>query len=220
MALFGKKQGPQDKGDEIPIQLVLNLRNQGFNDDQIIQNLQQQGYKPQQIFDAMSQADISPNNSPQSQLGQEGQEQFQAPQTPLPPTVSETEVQPMQAPAQTDIERIEEIAEAIIEEKWDELSKNIQKVVEWKSSVEAKINKIEEDVKTLRENFDSINKALLERLNQYDKNLLNVGIEVKAMEKVFKKILPAFTESINELSRLTKTLKSVKQSRKKKNKRK
>ena len=42
------------------------------------------------------------------------------------------------------------------------------------------------------------------------KNILEVGTEIKAMEKVFQKVLPTFTSTVNELSRITGNLKKKK----------
>ncbi len=42
---------------------------------------------------------------------------------------------------------------------------------------------------------------------EYDQNILNVGTEIKVMEKVFQKVLPTLTENVNELSRITKGMK-------------
>ena len=53
MALFGKKGA---KGT--PLDLVIQMRQNGSTNDQIIQDLQKQGYSSSQIFDAMNQADV------------------------------------------------------------------------------------------------------------------------------------------------------------------
>jgi hypothetical protein len=51
-------------------------------------------------------------------------------------------------------------------------------------------------------------------LLDYDKNLLDVGTEIKAMEKVFQKVLPELTSSVQELGRITKTAKAAKPAKK------
>ena len=44
-------------------------------------------------------------------------------------------------------------------------------------------------------------------MGEYDKNMKEVGTDIKALETVFKKILPSFTENVAELSRITKRVK-------------
>ena len=59
----------------------------------------------------------------------------------------------------------------------------------------------------IRADFETLHKGILGKVGEYDQNLTNLGAEIKAMEKVFSKILPTFTENVNELSRLAKDLK-------------
>ncbi len=104
--------------------------------------------------------------------------------------------------------QIEEIAEAIIDEKWGELVKNINKIIEWKNATEARINSLDQAFKDLKHEFDKLQTAVVGKVGEYDKNILEVGAEIKAMEKVFQKVLPAFTENVNELSRIVYKVKS------------
>jgi hypothetical protein len=104
-------------------------------------------------------------------------------------------------------ERIEEIAEAIIDEKWDMILKNVNKIIEWKATTESKLSRMEQEFSDLKSNFDNLHKAIIGKIGEYDKNILSVGTEVKAMEKVFQKVLPTFTENVSELSRITKSMK-------------
>jgi prefoldin subunit 5 len=104
-------------------------------------------------------------------------------------------------------ERIEEMAEAIIDEKWEELVKSINKIIEWKEKMDGSINKIQQEITDMKENFDRLHSSVVGKIDEYDKNIVNVGTEVKAMEKVFEKALPAFTENVGELRRIVKSAK-------------
>lgn len=101
-------------------------------------------------------------------------------------------------------ERIEEIAEAIIDEKWNELIRDINKVIEWKERTDGDIKKIQQEIENLKERFDSLHQGILGKISEYDQNLSNVGTEIKAMEMTFQKILPTFTENVSKLDRLVK----------------
>ena len=103
-----------------------------------------------------------------------------------------------------------EIAESIIDEKWEELMKAVDKIVVWKESTEKKMTQMEQKMDDLRNEFDALHKGVLGKVEEYDRGIKEVGTDIKAMEEVFKKTLPTFTENIHELSRLTKNIKSKK----------
>ncbi|MGM5482825.1 MAG: hypothetical protein ACQESF_05160 [Nanobdellota archaeon] len=107
---------------------------------------------------------------------------------------------------QVTIERIEEIAEAIIDEKWNEIVKSINKIIDWKERTESQINKLEQRFEDLKGEFDNLNKGVLGKIGEYDKNLGNLGVEIKAMERVFQKIIPTMTENVHALQKLTEKL--------------
>ena len=99
------------------------------------------------------------------------------------------------------------MVEAIIEEKWTELVRDVNKIVEWKNKVEARISEMEVKIESLKDSISDLNKTIVTKVNDYDKHILEIGSDLKAMEKVFSKVLPAFTENVNELSKITGKLK-------------
>lgn len=198
---------PEDMGMQqppaSPTQNVLELRQQGLDNNQIVQSLTQQGFSPEQINDAMSLADAKGAVELQQPITQPQQAQppvqpEQAQSMPPPP--------PFTGGGSAADERIEELAEAIIDEKWKELSKNIDKIIAWKEKTEAKISVIEQEFVDIKKNFESLHSAILGKVSEYDQNIVSLGSEIKAMEKVFQKLLPTFTENVSELSRITKNL--------------
>ena len=128
----------------------------------------------------------------------------------MPPPMGGVQQSPQQnnssSAGNTD-EDIEELIEAIIDEKWAEVEKDINRVIEWKDGVDEKIGSIQEDIKQLQTDFDDLHKAILGKIGDYDKNILNVGSQLKAMEEVFSKVLPTFTDNVSELSRIADKLK-------------
>ena len=104
-------------------------------------------------------------------------------------------------------QRIEELAEAIIDEKWNEIVRSINKIVDWKERVETRLTKLEQQVDDMNKSFDTLHQGVLGKISDYDRNLTNVGAEIKAMDKVFQKVLPSLTESVGELGRITATMK-------------
>ena len=114
----------------------------------------------------------------------------------------------MPSPGQGDsVDRIEEVAEAIIDEKWSELMKHIQKIVDWKQRVDSRIIEMENRFKSLEEEFNKLHESVIGKVQEYDQNIRDVGTEIKGMEKVFQKIIPELTTNVSELSKLTDSLK-------------
>jgi len=217
---FGKKKKeaaaqPAQPSSSVPVEQILDMRQQGLTNNQIIQALQKQNYSSSQIFDAMNQADLSASGTSQGPSLQTGaaQPDFQQPspqQIPpqsQPPPMGEQYSEPQ---PEYDNERIEETVESIINEKWEELVKDIGKIVEWKNKIETKLGSLEQEFKDLKSNFENLHKAIISKVGEYDQNILNVGTEIKAMERVFQKVLPKMTENVDELSRITKNIKTKK----------
>lgn len=191
------------KSSNLPVDQVRAMRAKGFDNNQIVQALQRNGYSSTQIFDALNQADLL-----------SGAGSFAEP-PPLPGASSSEPSASQYGGGYEDSgggggianEEVEELIESVIEEKWEELSKDIAKVVEWKNDVETKIAKLEQRFESLKDDFDKLHQAIIGKIGEYDKNILEVGAEVKAMEKVFSKVLPLFTENVSELARITQALK-------------
>jgi hypothetical protein len=208
MGLFGKKKGvvPEAPFGDMPqnmatpvANLVMNMKQQGMSNNQIIQELQRQGYNSQQIFDAITMSE--PSNMPAGPIDNFPQQQPEMMQQQEQPVMQQ---QSMSRFGDDSKEKIEEMAEAIIDEKWEELVKSINKIIEWKGKVEGNINKLEQEIRDLKENFNQLHSSIVGKINEYDKNIVNVGTEVKAMSQVFEKILPTFTENVSELRRIVK----------------
>lgn len=193
----------------LPIDHVLTMREQGYVDNQIVENLQTQGYNSSQILDAMNQAGMSRQVPPEPAPASE-QPSYAPPEQPLQPLPMEQPTPADYVAPVTERERIEELAEAIIDEKWNEITKDINKVIEWKERTESRIIKIEQAMEDLKLGLESLHKSLMAKITDYDKNIANVGVEIKAMEKVFQKILPSLTENVGRLERLGKKVPSKK----------
>ena len=209
MAIFGfgkKKKEPEQAVPGTPIDQVMALKQQGMDNNQIIQEMERQGYNSSQIFDVLNQINISGGNAGPEQPPGFNASQQNFPEQQAPPQQFEQPPQPPQQP-QADKEQIEEMAEAIIDEKWKEFEGDIKIIIDWKEKTEARVNQIEQRVKDLASGLDSLHKSLVGKISQYDRNIMDVGVEIKAMEKVFQKILPSLTENVNKLDRMTKSSK-------------
>lgn len=192
----------------IPVNDVLQLRTQGLTDNLIVEELKSKGYNQQQINVALSQADSS---SMEMDTGSD--QDFPAPSasTSRPNYSGYSQPQMPSAPQSAEesniYERIEEIAESMIDEKWDELIAEVKKIVEWKEKIEEKQAKIISDVEKLKEDFTVLHQGVLGKLEDYDSRMMEVGTELKAVGKVFKDVVPQFVENVKELRDVTSKIK-------------
>jgi uncharacterized protein YoxC len=165
---------------ELQLAQIQQLKQQGLSNNQIISTLQQQGFHSGQIFEALNQASGRPG--------------------PQPLNNSRPTMSPMQGSE-------EEIIEAIIDEKWNDLLEDINRIIAWKDRTTQRVDQFEQQLKDLKDQFNKLHQAVIGKVGEYDQHILQVGAEIKAMEKVFSKVLPTFTENVHELSRVAETMK-------------
>ncbi|MBI4149900.1 hypothetical protein HY488_00690 [Candidatus Woesearchaeota archaeon] len=213
--IFGKKPATQKPfqppmetkpmPNDIPVEQVIAMRSQGLSNNQIIQNLQRAGYSVDQINNAINQADIKEGivSTPFS-MGAGAPPAFHTTQG----MGSTGAMGGMNEGKMTD-ERIQEIAEAIIDEKWTDLINNVNKILDWKDTTESRVARIEQAIQDMKSSFDRLHEGVLGKISEYDHGLQDIGTEIKALEKVFQKILPGFIENVNELSRITQQIKKT-----------
>lgn len=218
---------------DIPVQHIVNMRNQGMSNNQIIQNLQRFGYTIDQINNALNQADIKtgiyptqPSFAGSASMSQGPSGQPSSMSSSMSSSFGSGPAAPRSSPsfapssgsfgsAQEELseelsdkdERMHEIAESIIEEKWNELMDSVSRIIEWKDGVETRLAKVEQQLTDVRGSFDKLHEGVLGKLGDYDKGISTVTVEIKALEKVFQKILPGFVENVHELSKITEKMK-------------
>jgi len=174
---------PMYPPDNVPYGEAQQLRSQGMNDDVIVEELMRKGYTPDQVSTALSQDEMPT----------------------APPMAAAPSFQRAMPRGDDSIyERIEEIAEGMIDEKWDDLLAEVKKIVEWKERLEEKQSKLQHDVDALKENFGVLHQGVLGKLEEYDTRMRDVGTELGAVGKVFKDVIPEFVENVKELSAVTK----------------
>ena len=121
---------------------------------------------------------------------------------PSAPPLGQPSIQSFNDPA-THTTTNEELIEAIIDEKWNELLRDVNKIIEWKNQTETRVTSIEQEIKDMKDQFNNLHQAILGKIGEYDSHIVDIGTEIKAMEKVFAKVLPVFTQNVSELTRIT-----------------
>ena len=99
-------------------------------------------------------------------------------------------------------EDIEKIAESIIDEKWEKVKGELDDLKTWKVDLDTQVKGFKSQLDTLGKRVDDAQNAMLGKVEEYNKSLGGVNVEIQAMGKVFEKIIPQFTENVNKLSEL------------------
>src|SRR3989344_2801639 len=176
-----------------PISDVQQLRSQGMIDNDIVEQLMRRGYSPEQIHAAISQLD--------SYAPQYSQQPVYPQPAPRGPSSSSS------TPDDAIYDRMQELIEKSIDEKWDELISEVKKIIEWKEKIEEKQMRIEFDLQKIKEDFNLLHQGVLGKLEDYDTRMQDVNTELKSVGKVFKDVIPTFVENVKELSSVTERLK-------------
>ncbi|MDI3544575.1 MAG: hypothetical protein PWQ28_856 [Candidatus Woesearchaeota archaeon] len=162
---------------------VKKLKSMGYSNYQIIDAMQAEGFSANDIYEAINLVE------------NEGSSDVTTESVPA---------------ASSDEERIQEIAEEIIAERWEEIIANIKKVIDWKNRSEERLNKMEADIEALKEQMSNLNESVLKKIKEYDNHLVEFSSNFRAMENVFKDVLPEFTQSVQLLSSYVEELKPEK----------
>jgi len=196
-------------------QRMISLKKQGRQNPEILEYLKKEGYSSQEIYDTMSSQQKNPDSelTPPTPSQEMGSEEFNQSEE-----ISETGEEPQFVSSQKfpapknitgrqQIEDIEEIAESIINEKMDEMNINMGEFTIWKERVSTEIEAIKQEILRIRNNSENLQNAVIGRVEDYRKNLGDMSVEIKALNKIMEKILEPLSENVKELSRITERLK-------------
>ncbi len=211
--------------NEPPTELVMNMVKRGASNKQIIEELESQGYTYEQIADALTQAETKAN--------------IEAPPAPTPApagmqpsALSMTKPMPMssQSPQIVQMDQqmmrptmlagsqgsrdtedmIEQVAESIINEKWQKLMENIGDLNIWKEKVRTDVLSIKQELVRLDAKVESLQKIIMGKVRDYDQHITEVGTDIKALEKVLQNVITPLSSNVKELSRITEKFKNKK----------
>ena len=207
------------QGNDIDLEKISTLQSQGYSDSQIYDSLRKEGYDSIQIDDAINQAKLG--RAPESDVDD-------VPEPGLKPSLlnepsstsnfqqesklnSYNDFSNFQGSSfqssRSGLDEVEALIETIIEEKWRSALQRFGNFDVWKERVKTDVASIKQELIRVEQRFDNIEKAVLGKISQYDRNIVNIGNEMKVLEQVFQKIVTPLTDNIKELSKITKELK-------------
>lgn len=127
--------------------------------------------------------------------------------SPTPSYLSQQLTSTPELMGRSDIERIQQLAESIIHEKWEEFNKKVGNIELWKEKVDTNITSLKQELIRTQHRFENVEKAVLNKVTDFNKSMESVTTEIKALEKAMEKIVEPLTSSIKELKKLTEELK-------------
>ena len=92
----------------------------------------------------------------------------------------------------------------------DDFVTEMKKVVAWKDQTEKTIASMQTTIEKMKEDFNLLHQGVLGKINQYDDQIKEVDSELKAVGKVFKDVIPVFTNSVKDLHQISQDLKGGK----------
>ncbi len=186
---------PMEAPTDVPLESILIMRQQGMRNPEIIQALSRQNYAMPLIAEAMRQAESHPGA---------GIEPMSFPPAPE-----------LRAPAPLQQSMSEDVV-ALVQKNVASVQDQIKSFQSWQGTVDGKLSDIDRRVESLQEELKSVHQAVFAQIQEYNKSLKGVGTEIIAMEKVFSEALPELTSSIQELQRVTKSIKGDSEEKKRK----
>lgn len=220
--------------NEPAIAEVTRMLNTGMQNEEIIAILQERGYSNETIQSALTLANTKASVENQGRMQNQealarmieppapgmrpsmlsGGDSGIIPPPPTQPTFGTASQTMMQSPSamitssMRDVEeKVEEIAEAIIEEKWSRVREEVGDLRAWKEKVTTDLMGTKQEILRVQSRLEAVQNAVLGRVKEYDKSIEDVGADIKAIEMLLKNILDPLSTSVKELKAITDKLK-------------
>ena len=202
-----RQQGQTDS------QIIQNLQREGISPREINESISQSQIKselinPQdynqsdnqsQYGEEQMQQSLSQMNTPQAGFGQyqgfaqqEGQEPMQGSQM-MPDQGYQTNQYQDYAQA-VDMATINEIADQIVEEKTNQLKKQIATLIKFKEEKTSEIDMLNQRLSKIENSFNDLQMAIIGRIGEYGQDIKNIAKEMHMTQDSFSKIINPLTD--------------------------
>lgn len=211
MRKIALKRPPTDK--------IKDMKDANLSDDDIMKALKSD-FSNQEVNDAFNQASQETDENILDQLDQfepvkeEGTPENLVEEAPEPESNEMNLSNYKQSYSQPSLDlssnQIQEIVESIVEEKWEDLISKVGDINLWKENVNNDIESIKQEVLRVQERFNNLQNILIGKVTEYNKGVIELNSEMKALEQVMQKIIEPLTMNVKELGRITADLKKKK----------
>ncbi len=188
---------------------VQNLRGEGKKDEEITQLLQKKGHDARDIAAALAQAKIKEAVSDQEQatappLGQAMTQEVQGMEPSVmtanqPDYYSQfTQANPQAQQSQpgyypedqyasaVSTDTIAEIAEQVVGEKLSAIRNQLEKIIDFRTTIESKVEYLDERLKRIEKVLDRLQLSILQKVGDYMTNIEDIKHELMETQKSFK----------------------------------
>ena len=97
-------------------------------------------------------------------------------------------------------EDIEKIVESVLNEKSSKINDELSNLTSWKTDLTNQVSDFKKQLDDLNKKVNDAQNAMIGKVDEYNKSLGDVNVEIQAMGKVFQKLIPEFTENVKKLS--------------------
>jgi len=201
-----------------PTDKVREMKKSGMIDEDIVNSLKND-FSNMEVDDAMNQDtqndnildeldQFAPTNAPENLMEETPSPESDEDVSSFP---SQNQSQVYSQPTQEfSSSQIQEIAESIVEEKWEEFISRTGDINLWKETINNDIESIKQEVLRIQDRFNNLQNILVGKVTDYNKSVLELNSEMKALEKVMEKIIEPLTTNVKELGKITQDLKKKK----------
>jgi len=203
---------------QLPVNEVLELLKQNKSNEEITTSLEQKGFNLQQVSDAIGQAKIKmgvEGNMPPSGMEESSVASDdipipdQAPAEQAEPQYEQPQYQQMPQQQGMGYNDMQALVEEVVEEKWREFIKDVGDVAVWKARVADDMEATKQELVRTQRRLEDLQNAVLGKVKDYNQSVLDISRDMKALEKVFGKILEPLTANIKDLQQVTQDLKGA-----------
>ena len=172
---------------------VMEMQQQGYQDDQIAMMLTDQGISPKDITDALNKSKIKAAVY-QPEYGQDAaaysENQLPA-QTQQAPTVQPNYPEYVQGMSS---ETVSEITEQLISEKLGNVLKSISDVSVFKERTDKRISLIDDRLKKIEMLVDELRSSIIRKIGDFSQNVEDIKNEMSMVQDSFSKIVRPVVE--------------------------
>ncbi|MBC8496012.1 hypothetical protein H8D36_07685 [archaeon] len=208
------------------LEKVMQLQQQGMQDQDIITQLRQEGVSPKEIDNAIAQSKIKAAVSQQPM--QEGMEQSITDQTPAPQAQQEGVPEYVPSPPQegnfegyaetpqaysgqeyyspgagASTETISEIAEQIVNESFNKYTKKTGDLVIFKNEVKEEISDLNVRLKRIEDSIESLQRDVIRKVGEFGDSNALVHKDLENLHGTVSKLMNPLVDNFKELKKIT-----------------
>jgi len=128
----------------------------------------------------------------------------------LTPQPQQSFSQPQQEPKLEDWESyLHGIIEETIEDKLTNINNLISELKVWKEKIELEIAKINDRLNNLDNRINNLYEVLAKKVEEYDRGIKEATVEVEALHRLIRTMIPAISESTKELKETIEEIKQI-----------